>query len=52
MGLGLTMNVIAEGVETEAQLEFLEVHGCHSYQGYLFSRPLPIEALELFLQRG
>jgi diguanylate cyclase (GGDEF)-like protein/PAS domain S-box-containing protein len=51
MGLGLNMNVIAEGVETEIQREFLAAHGCHEYQGYLFSRPLTIEALETFLQR-
>jgi diguanylate cyclase (GGDEF)-like protein/PAS domain S-box-containing protein len=51
LGLGLNMNVIAEGVETESQREFLEAHGCHEYQGYLFSRPLTIEALEIFLQR-
>ncbi|MDO8925797.1 MAG: EAL domain-containing protein [Sideroxyarcus sp.] len=49
MGKGLSMHVIAEGVETEAQREFLEAHGCHAYQGYLFSQPLPIEALEEFL---
>jgi diguanylate cyclase (GGDEF)-like protein/PAS domain S-box-containing protein len=51
MGLGLNMNVIAEGVETESQREFLAALGCHEYQGYLFSRPLTIEALEIFLQR-
>ena len=50
MGLGLNMNVIAEGVETESQREFLEALGCHEYQGYLFSRPLSIDALEIFLQ--
>jgi diguanylate cyclase (GGDEF)-like protein/PAS domain S-box-containing protein len=46
--LGLT--VIAEGVETEAQRSFLARHGCHACQGYLYSRPLPIEQLELFVQ--
>lgn len=49
MGKGLSMHVIAEGVETEAQREFLEAHGCNAYQGYLFSRPLPAEELEAFL---
>lgn len=49
MGLGLNMNVIAEGVETEAQYKFLEALGCNEYQGYLFSRPLPIEELEKYL---
>ena len=52
LGRELDMNVIAEGVETKAQQEFLEAHGCHAYQGYLFSKPLPIEALELYLQRA
>jgi len=49
MGRGLAMDVIAEGVETEAQRYFLEMHGCHAFQGYLFSWPLPIDELELFL---
>ncbi len=35
--------VIAEGVETEAQREFLAANGCDAYQGYLFGRPMPIE---------
>ncbi|MES2878924.1 MAG: EAL domain-containing protein [Pseudomonadota bacterium] len=48
--LGLT--VIAEGVETEAQRELLARQGCYAYQGYLFSRPLPIAALEDFLARS
>ncbi|MBY0466794.1 MAG: bifunctional diguanylate cyclase/phosphodiesterase [Burkholderiales bacterium] len=40
--LGLT--VVAEGVETRAQADFLLAHGCHSLQGYLFSRPAPVDA--------
>ncbi|MFA7281354.1 MAG: EAL domain-containing protein [Sterolibacterium sp.] len=47
--MGLT--VIAEGVEIEAQRNFLAHHGCHAYQGYLFSRPLPLAEFESFAQR-
>lgn len=39
----LGLNVVAEGVETEAQAEFLLLHGCDILQGYLFSRPVPLE---------
>jgi len=46
MAGNLGMEVIAEGVETEGQLEFLEQHGCGLYQGYLFGRPVPIEEFE------
>lgn len=42
--LGLT--VIAEGVETVEQMTLLAAQGCPSYQGYLFSRPMPIDAFE------
>jgi diguanylate cyclase (GGDEF)-like protein/PAS domain S-box-containing protein len=43
------LNVIAEGVETEAQLSFLEHHGCMAYQGFLFSKPVPIDEFEALL---
>ena len=48
----LGLSVIAEGVETEAQRDFLIRHGCHAYQGYLFGRPVPIEELEWMLKPG
>lgn len=51
MTLALGLNVIAEGVETRAQQDFLEKHGCHAFQGYLFSKPVPIEQLEGLLKR-
>jgi EAL domain-containing protein (putative c-di-GMP-specific phosphodiesterase class I) len=46
--LGLT--VIAEGVETQAQLGFLVSSNCHAYQGYLFSRPLAQEAFSAYIK--
>ncbi len=44
------LHVIAEGVETQAQLDFLQLHGCMAYQGYLFSKPVPIAAFEKMLE--
>jgi diguanylate cyclase (GGDEF)-like protein len=45
MAHGLGMDVVAEGVETEEQLKFLRRHQCRFVQGYLFSRPLPLDNL-------
>ena len=50
MGNNLGMEVIAEGVETEVQREFLEQHNCSVYQGFLFSKPVPIEQFESLLK--
>ena len=43
MAKNFGLNVIAEGVETEAQMAFLKLHDCMTYQGYLFSKPLPLD---------
>jgi EAL domain-containing protein (putative c-di-GMP-specific phosphodiesterase class I) len=51
MANNLGMEIIAEGVETEEQRVFLEQHGCTAIQGYLFSKPVPIEQFESFLLR-
>ncbi|MDD2700153.1 MAG: EAL domain-containing protein [Sideroxydans sp.] len=45
------LNVIAEGVENKEQLAFLRQNGCMAYQGYLFSKPLPVDAFEELLER-
>ena len=50
MGHSLGLHVLAEGVETPAQLEFLRERGCDSYQGYLRSRPVPAADFAALLQ--
>jgi EAL domain-containing protein (putative c-di-GMP-specific phosphodiesterase class I) len=42
MARSLNLEVIAEGVEQQEQLDFLLQQGCHQYQGYLFSKPVPL----------
>ncbi len=49
---GLGLGVIAEGVETEAQLDFLAELQCHAYQGYYFSQPLTLEGFEEYALNG
>jgi len=52
LGHSLKLEVIAEGVETLQQRGFLAGLGCHSFQGYLFSRPLPVAEFEALVLRG
>jgi len=49
MARSLGLSVIAEGVETPAQQEFLALHGCTLYQGYLFGKPTPLPDFEALL---
>jgi diguanylate cyclase (GGDEF)-like protein/PAS domain S-box-containing protein len=52
MAQGLNLNVIAEGVETEDQRQILLSNGCTHFQGYLFSKPVPIGEFETLIQRN
>ncbi|NVM76307.1 diguanylate cyclase (GGDEF)-like protein [Duganella sp. SG902] len=49
LGRTMGMSVLAEGVETPEQLSFVMTEGCHYYQGYLYSKPLPEDQLNSFL---
>lgn len=51
MARNLNLRVLAEGVETEGQLEYLRSHACDEMQGFYFSRPLPPQEMERLLQQ-
>lgn len=51
IGHALGMRIVAEGVETREQLEFLKANGCDTVQGYVFSRPLPPAEVELLFDK-
>jgi diguanylate cyclase (GGDEF)-like protein/PAS domain S-box-containing protein len=52
MAHSMKLQVIAEGVEKEAQLAYLRRHGCDEMQGYYFSRPVPEDEFEMMLRNG
>ncbi len=52
LGQSLRKTVVAEGVENQAQFDFLRYQGCHEFQGYLIARPLPEAELTALLEQG
>ncbi|MFZ2219314.1 MAG: bifunctional diguanylate cyclase/phosphodiesterase [Rhodoferax sp.] len=50
LGQSMGLEVIAEGVETQAQCDALLANGCRQFQGYLFGRPLPLAAFEALIR--
>lgn len=52
MAQNLNLHVVAEGVETEIQREFLLQQQRPTFQGFLFSRPVPVSEAEILLQRN
>ena len=52
IGETLHMKVVAEGVETDTQRQFLLAHGCPVLQGYLLGRPMPADQLEMWVRRA
>jgi EAL domain-containing protein (putative c-di-GMP-specific phosphodiesterase class I) len=51
MGIALKMSIVAEGVETREQMNWLLAHGCHIGQGYYFSPPVPPEDVHQVIER-
>lgn len=52
LGHALGLKVVAEGVETAAQLDYLRQHGCDELQGYFFSRPVPAAEMGALLREA
>lgn len=52
MAHNLNLQVVAEGVETQAQLDFLREHGCDEVQGFYFGRPVPADEFRAQLAGG
>ena len=52
LGKSLRKTVVAEGVENQAQFDFLRYQGCDEFQGYLLSRPVPEAQFTRLLQEG
>ena len=52
LAMNFELDIIAEGVETEAQFQLLHRFGCGSFQGYLFSKPVPLAEFEALLPQG
>ena len=51
LGSSLQLNITAEGVETQEQLDYLMLHRCDEVQGYYFSRPVPADSLRTLLEK-
>jgi diguanylate cyclase (GGDEF)-like protein/PAS domain S-box-containing protein len=52
LGMNFELDVIAEGVETEAQFKLLQRYGCTGFQGYLFGKPMPVDEFEKLIVGG
>jgi EAL domain-containing protein (putative c-di-GMP-specific phosphodiesterase class I) len=51
LGGALNLVVVAEGIENEEQLQFLKARACPVAQGFLFSKPITVEAMTQYLQK-
>ncbi|MEG0291089.1 MAG: EAL domain-containing protein, partial [Erysipelotrichaceae bacterium] len=51
MGTAIGITLVAEGVETKEQIDFLEKHGCHILQGFYFSKPLTATESTQYLEQ-